>query len=138
MAIEQRLTRCQRCDRSIVLSYRRGLIGKRLSSVVITSDAISCPWAGCGHFQAVVVPLEGRPVSAAVWLGQGALPPVSREGAAVRALWQSVDRRPSTPRQTVGGRRSFLRRIRHRIVRFLFGATRCLCPPESCSHLRGW
>jgi hypothetical protein len=69
-AREQRLTCCERCGRTFVLSYARNGLGNTLANSVMTTAWVHCPWGDCNRFQPVLVPLEGSGASVEVWLGQ--------------------------------------------------------------------
>jgi hypothetical protein len=68
--IEQRLSCCDACGRTFVLSYERNGLGLTLASSVLAVVRVQCPWGHCGCVQGVLVPYEGRDVGVSVWLGQ--------------------------------------------------------------------
>ena len=68
--IEQRLSSCDACGRTFVLSYERSVLGLTLASSVITVVFVECPWGRCNGVQGVLVPFEGQDVQVEVWLGQ--------------------------------------------------------------------
>ena len=68
--IEQRLSSCDVCGRTFLLSYERNVLGVTLASSVITVVFVECPWGRCNGVQGVLVPYEGRDVRVEVWLGQ--------------------------------------------------------------------
>jgi hypothetical protein len=72
--VEQRLTWCDLCGRTFVLTYERNVVGVTLASSVITVARVECPWGGCDAIQYVLVPYEGRDVGVEVWLGQTRTP----------------------------------------------------------------
>ena len=68
--IEQRLSNCDFCGRTFVLSYERNILGVTLASSVIAIVFVECPWGRCYGVQGVLVPYEGQDVRVEVWLGQ--------------------------------------------------------------------
>jgi hypothetical protein len=94
-AIEERVLRCDVCDRPFVLAYRRGDAAGYLSSSRVTSEWVRCPISECHHVQPVIVPFEGGIVSVAEWFGSPGATPL---GPTYREVLASGRRRtgPST------------------------------------------